>query len=294
MLHLLTRNGAVMACFAAVIWCAEPAVKDPLPGVDLSGLTAAQKATVVRVMTARECGCTCGMKVAECRMKDPNCSYSKGIAAEMAAALKNGKTEAEAVAVADASRWAHLPAQDTRTLSDAVKIPTDGSPVIGPANAKVKLIEFSDFQCPFCILAKPEIDAVLKAYPDEVSLTFKQFPLDEHSQAALAAMAALAAQKQGKFWPMHDALFAQKGKLSQKELLTAAGKIGLSLMQFEADLHSEELKKAVERDRLDGEKAGVQGTPTLFLNGQRYNGPLRSSVLKPIIDGQLKQPAKKT
>jgi protein-disulfide isomerase len=263
---------------------------EALPGVDLSGLSDAQKAVVTKVMTARECGCTCGMKVAECRMKDPSCSYSQGVASVMVAALKSGKTEAEAIAAADASQWAHLPVQDNRILSDAVKIPTDGSPVIGPADAKIKLVEFSDFQCPFCILAKPEIDALLKAYPNQISLTFKQFPLDEHSQAALAAVAALAAQKQGKFWPMHDGLFAQQGNLSPKVVLAVAGKIGLSLMQFEADLKSEELRKAVERDRQDGEKAGVMGTPTIFVNGQRYNGPVKLSVLKGVIESELKAP----
>ncbi len=268
--------------------CATPATD--LPGVDLSGLTPAQKAIVLRVMTDRACGCNCGMKVAECRVKDPNCSYSKGVASVMVAALKSGKSEEEAVAAAGASQWAHLPVADTRVLGDAVKIPTDGSPVLGPADAKIKLVEFSDFQCPFCILAKPEIDAIMKAYPGQVSLTFKQFPLEEHSQAAMAAVAALAAQKQGKFWPMHDALFAQEGNLSPKVVLEIAGKIGLSVMRFEADLHSEDLQKAVQRDRLDGEHAGVMGTPALFLNGQLYNGPLKAGNLKPLIDEQLKSP----
>ena len=195
----MSRSSTLAAAFvlgAALLSAETPA--SPLPGVDLSGLTDAQKAMVVKVMSARECGCTCGMKVGECRMKDPNCSYSKGVASVMAAALKSGKTEAEAIAAADASQWAHLPAQDTRLLSDAVRIPTDGSPVIGPANAPVKLVEFSDFQCPFCILAKSEIEAVLKAYPNQVSLTFKQFPLEEHSQAASGRGSCAGGAKAGQ------------------------------------------------------------------------------------------------
>ena len=84
--------------------------------------------------------------------------------------------------------------------------------------------------------------------------------------------------------------------MSPKVVLDIAGKIGLSLMQFEADLKSEDLRKAVERDRMDGEKAGVMGTPTIFVNGQRYNGPVKLSALKPVIDGELKPapPAKKS
>jgi protein-disulfide isomerase len=260
--------------------------------VDLTGLSAEQKATAVKILAARDCGCTCGMKVTECRVKDPNCAYSKGVASTLVAALKAGKTEAEAIAAADASQWAHVPARDTRILGDVVKIPTDGAPVIGPANARVKLVEFSDFQCPFCILAKPQIDLALKAYPDDVSLTFKQFPLDTHSQAAVAAVAALAAQKQGKFWPMHDALFAQKGDLSQKAIMEIAGKIGLSLMTFNADLQSPELKKAMNRDEQDGLNAGVEGTPTLFMNGRRYNGAIKLDGLKLAIEQELKKQEK--
>ena len=287
------RSGAACALLLLVtaLLSAQSPAADPLPGVDLNGLTPAQKATVLKIAAARDCGCGCGMKVSECRVKDPNCSYSKGVAMVLVAALKSGKTEAEAVAAADASNWAHPPVQDTRILGDPVKIPTEGAPTLGPANAKVKLVEFSDFQCPFCVLAVPQIAALLKAYPDQVSLTFKQFPLDEHSQAALAAVAALAAQRQGKFWPMHDALFAQQGRLSEKIILELAGKVGLSMMRFDADLHSADLKMAVQKDEQDGEKAGVAGTPTLFVNGRRYNGPVKLDILRTVIDGELNQPA---
>src|SRR5579885_2268187 len=241
-----------------------------LPKVDFSGLTQAQTARALKLLREQDCSCRCGMKVAECRMKDPSCAYSRG----MASVIAEG------------------PAEHNQLLEDPVKIPVTNAPARGPANAPVTLVEFSDFQCPFCIAATPQLDAVLKAYPSQVKLIFKQFPLDTHAQAPLAAAAALAAHKQGKFWPMYDGLFAQKGHLSRQGVLTLAGSIGLDMKRFQADLDSPEIKRAVEQDMSDGEHIGVDSTPTLFLNGQRYNGPITLAALKPVLDKELKHPAK--
>jgi protein-disulfide isomerase len=260
--------------------------------VDLSGLTATQKASVERLLKQRDCGCGCGMKVAECRVKDPQCSYSKGLAGVIVDAIRSGKSEADALEAAEKSAFARIQGQDGRILSDPVNIPTGGSPLIGPANARIKLVEFSDFQCPFCVLAAPQIHAVLKAYPNDVSLVFKQFPLDFHSQAGTAAAAALAAQKQGKFWEMHDSLFAQRGRLSGPVIRELARQLGLDMKRFDADLNSADIKKNVERDEDDGEKAGVMGTPTLFINGQRFNANLSMDAIKPVLDAELKNPPK--
>jgi protein-disulfide isomerase len=129
---------------------------------------------------------------------------------------------------------------------------------------------------------------VLKAYPDKVKLVFKEFPLDTHSQAALAAEAAIAANKQGKFWPMHDALFAHRRDLSRPSILAIAGSLGLDMKRFQADLDSVDTKKTVAQDVEDGDRAGVEGTPSLFINGRKYNGALDPPELRKIIDEQLK------
>ncbi len=262
-----------------------------LPGVDLTGFTAQQKATVLKLIRDRDCSCGCGMKVAECRVKDPNCSYSRGLASVIAGAIKAGASESDALAAADSSQFAHGPEQDRRVLEDPVAIPTSGSPVTGPANARVTLVEFSDFQCPFCVAAVPELKSLLKAYPTQVKLIFKQYPLEIHSQAALASAGALAAQKQGKFWEMHDVLFADRRNLSRVGILAAAAKLGLDMKRFEKDLDSPDIRKAVVKDMEDGDRAGVQGTPTLFIDGQRYNGPLTLEALKPLLDAELTHPA---
>lgn len=262
-----------------------------LPRVDLSGLSSAQVNTVLKLLRQEDCSCRCGMKIAECRTKDPSCSYSKGMAAVVVDAIRHGKTAAQALAEARASDAGKGPAEHNQTLESAVPIPVTGAPVRGVGTARVTLVEFSDFQCPFCITAAPQLDAILKAYPTQVKLIFKQFPLDSHAQAPLAAAASRAAANQGKFWPMYDALFQQRGNLSRKGILGLAAAQGLDLKRFQADLDSRETKQAVDRDIADGEHIGVDSTPTLFVDGQRYNGPVTLAALKPVIDGELKHPA---
>lgn len=261
-----------------------------LPSVELSGLTPAQTATVLKLLRQEGCSCGCGMKLAECRMKDPSCSYSKGMASVIVDAIRHGKTPAQAVAAAKASDAGKGPAEHNQLLESAVPIPVTGAPVRGPASARITLVEFSDFQCPFCITATPQLESVLKAYPAQVKLIFKQFPLDSHAQAPLAAAASLAAKNQGKFWQMYDGLFAQQGRLSRKGVLALAEHAGLDMKRFVADLDSADTKRAVDRDIADGEHIGVDSTPTLFLDGQRYNGPITLAALKPVLEGELKHP----
>ena len=262
---------------------------ESLPAVDLSGLSPAQKASALKLLRTRDCPCGCGMKVAECRVKDPNCYYSKGLASVITGSLKAGKSEKEALADAEASRFAHIP--EHKLLEDPIVVPTAGAPEAGPNDAAITVVEFSDFQCPYCTLATPQLQAMLKAYPTQVRLFFKEFPLDIHSQAAFAAAAAVAAQKQGKFWQMHDALFASHGDLSRPTILALASAIALDMKRFEADLESAEIRKAVAHDLEDGQNAGVMSTPTIFINGRHYNGAIKLETLKPILDAELKHPA---
>ena len=257
-----------------------------LPSVDFTGLTPAQKTLALKMLRATACPCGCFMKMAECRVKDPPCSYSKTLAAIVVGAVKKGGNEDAVLAALDASPLMHR--ATPKLLEDPISIPVDGDPVLGPADAKVTIVEFSDFQCPYCAQAVVRLNAVLKAYPKDVRLIYKQFPLEIHSQAALAAEAALAAQRQGKFWELHDAMYADRTHLSHQNILAMAGKIGLDLKRFEQDWDSPAVKQALAREQKQGDEAGVNGTPTIFVDGRRYNGDLALDAIRPIIDNEIK------
>jgi len=272
---------------AALLLAQEWQTVTNLAGVDFSGLTPARKTLALKALRAEDCSCGCGMKVAECRVKDPNCSFSRGLAAVTIDAVKAGKTETAAMAEAKASKFGTRPAP--KLLDDPVAIPTLGAPATGPANAKITLVEFSDFQCPYCSKAVLQIAATLKAYPNDVRLIFKQYPLDSHPQAMISAQASLAAQAQGKFWQLHDLMFANRTKLSRENIMRWAKDLGMDLNRFMNDMESAETKKTVLKDQADGDKAGVEGTPTFFINGQRYNGDLAPESIKPVIDAEIKR-----
>lgn len=295
-MHQSSRNArrfAGICLFGAIVLFAQDwQTATSLPAVDMGGLTPAQQAKVLKILRSHDCTCSCSMKMAECRVNDPGCTYSKGLASVIVEAVKKGKTEAAVMADVKASKFAQP--LESKLLEDPVKIPTADSPLTGPANAPVTLVEFSDFQCPYCYKAVAQLNAVLKAYPTQVKLIFKQFPLvDSHPQAAISAAAALAANRQGKFWPMHDIMFANHGKLSRPAIMTWASGLGLDMNRFTADLDSPAIRQAVQRDMEDGNKAGVDATPTVFIDGQKYNGGLGLEAMKPVIDAELKRLATK-
>jgi protein-disulfide isomerase len=261
-----------------------------LPGVDFSGLSVKQKTAVLKILREQGCSCGCGRKMAQCRVEDSACSYSTGLAATVIQAIKDGKTSDQAILAAQTSRFG---AEHPNTvLDEPVKLPVAGSPVNGPANAAVTIVEFSDFQCPYCIQAVPELEALLKVYPTQVKLIFKQFPLEIHSDAYRAATAALAAQKQGKFWEMHDSLFGHHQDLSLPSILSIAKDLKLDEARLRTDMDSKAIHEMLAKDLQDGNNAGVEGTPTIFINGQRYNGRIELLNLRPLIEAELKKNGK--
>lgn len=261
--------------------------RSDLPGLDLSALTDTQKDTALKMM--REMGCTCGcsMKVAQCRVEDPNCAYSKGIATLIIKGFGDGKSPQEVAKLVAASPLGK-PRPEPKLLEDPIQIPIAGAPVKGPETARVVLVEFSDFECPYCAKATGEIRQILAAYPKDIRLIYKQFPLSMHPHAGLAAMASLAAQEQGKFWELHDQMFNHYRELSRDNILAWAQELGLDMLRFTASMDNLKYKAAVDKDMEDGEFAGVNGTPALFINGKHFNGPIALAVLKPILDDEIK------
>ncbi len=151
----------------------------------------------------------------------------------------------------------------------AYDLPVGDSAIRGPENAPVTIVEFSDYQCPFCARSEPLIRDVMKEFPTQVRFVYKHMPLVSlHPNAMGAAQAATAAGKQGKFWEMHDLLFANQRALQPENLKTYAQQIGLDMAKFEADMASPEVRAAIQADVQLARTAGVRGTPTIFVNGK--------------------------
>jgi len=163
--------------------------------------------------------------------------------------------------------------------------------VRGAKNAKITLIEWSDFQCPFCSRFNETVEQVLQAYPNDVQVVYRHFPLDSiHPAARPAAEASECANDQGKFWEYHDALFASQQSLSGGVtfLKAVAGQIGLDQKKFDSCVDDRKHAQKVEQQYQDGIAAGIQGTPGSFLNGQELGGAVPFDSLKPQIDALLK------
>jgi protein-disulfide isomerase len=178
----------------------------------------------------------------------------------------------------------------TRVLMDVARVAVaeDNSPAKGgPAGAPVTIIEFSDFQCPFCSRVNPAIAKAMETYGDKVRIVFRQFPLSIHPQAPKASEAALCAADQNKFWEYHDALFADQQKLAIADLKAKATALALDQAKFDACLDSGSKAAKVAKDMEDGTKAGVSGTPALFINGRFVNGAVPFEELARIIDDEL-------
>jgi protein-disulfide isomerase len=155
---------------------------------------------------------------------------------------------------------------------------------LGPPDAPVQLVEYGDYQCPFCADALPSVKRILAGHPDQVLFVFRHFPLvSQHPRAWRAALTAEAAGAQDRFWPMHDHLLGHQHSLSDEELSTHARALGLDMAAYERDLHDPALAERVRADALSGLHSGVLGTPTFFVNGQRLEGGFRPDELERAI-----------
>ena len=185
-------------------------------------------------------------------------------------------------------RFPNRPSVDYNKVYD-IKI--GESPVRGAKDAKITIVEFSDFQCPYSKRTQPLIETLLKAYPDDLQHVYKNFPLRFHKEAMPAAKACLAAGLQGKFWEMEAIIFENPKKLQDEDLKKYAKKIGLDVQQFEKDYSSEAVDKLVQEDMAEAKKVKVTGTPTLFLNGKRVQNRSEEAMKKEIdtlLEGKKK------
>ena len=169
---------------------------------------------------------------------------------------------------------------------DVAKFDLSGRPFKGKADAKVTVVAFSDFQCPYCSKATPAVEALIAAYPNDVKVYFMHFPLSFHERAAPAAVASECANQQGKFWSMHDKLFENQGGLTDENFLAYAEATGLDLPKFKTCQADPATRELVDDDMAQGTAAGVDGTPSFFINGVKYpRGVPTVEALEPHVRG---------
>jgi protein-disulfide isomerase len=163
------------------------------------------------------------------------------------------------------------------------------SPVKGPNSAPIKIVEWSDFQCPFCSRASPTLAQIEREYGDKVQIAFKHMPLAMHSKARPAHAAAEAAGMQGKFWEMHDLIFADQRAMSEAKYIEYATQLGLDVNKFKSDAASPQVEARISADYAQASKLGVTGTPAFFVNGRFLSGAQPFASFKRLIDEELAQ-----
>src|SRR5574340_928408 len=172
-------------------------------------------------------------------------------------------------------------------LPPKVQVEATG-PSRGPHDAPITIVEFSDYQCPYCVRAEPTVKDLMAAYPGKIRLVYRDYPLPSHELAPKAAEAAHCAGDQDKYWEMHDRLFASNGKLSVSDLKAYAREVGVDGAKFDKCLDSGEKGSVVALHQKAGETAGVSGTPAFFVNGRLISGAQPIEAFKTIIDQELK------
>jgi len=252
---------------AAEVEKAPEASKAPvknLPQIDTSMLDEFAKGIWVDMVNELLSPCGDPVSVARCVADARKCGKCVPAARYVARLVDDGFSRDE---IRDIYRVRY--GEDTKVEG----LTTKDSPFRGSPMAPVTIYEFSDFQCPHCKMAAPYLKKVVEESNGKVKLVFKQFPLKGHPKAGEAAKAAVAAQKQGKFWEMHDLLFAKQDELQRASFEDFAKQLGLDVDKFKADMAAAATEKKVEADMDEGRTAGVDSTPTIFVNNRRYIFP---------------------
>jgi len=248
----------------------------PIPGLDLSKLKEEDHARFDKLVNTLASPCGDARSLRKAASGEGDCKRAPFAARFVLEMLVDGASDTDA---------RELYGLAYRNIDKKVEFKvSEDVPHTGPTDARVVFVEFYDYGCPACKQFKPLLDELTQAFPQDVCLYYKQFPLAGHPDSDEAAAAALAAHAQGKFKEMHERLFADQYKHKMEDLQASAKAIGLDMTKFEADF-----KAAVAKVEADRAEAGshVAGTPTLFLNGRLYEGPAAPKYLKLFVEEEL-------
>jgi protein-disulfide isomerase len=197
------------------------------------------------------------------------------------------KVAAAAAAAAPAAKAARPSGPKRPDPKEVYEIELGDSPIRGSESAKITIVEWADFQCPFCVRVNPTLAQIEKEYGDKVRFAFMHLPLSMHAKARGAHQAAEAAHRQGKFWEMHDRIFASAKDLSPETYLRYANEMGLDIDRYNSDFASSSVRKVIDGDLALAGKLGVSGTPSFFVNGRFLSGAQPYGSFARVIDEEL-------
>jgi len=230
-------------------------------GVDTQDFTPREKHEFSEYVTHLPAPCaSVAVSIAACVVEKRPCAACSAAAKAIARAVRDGMTREQV----------HGLYKERFDTASVRNIPLEGSPSRGPEGAPVVVVEFADFECPFCQKLAPELDELWEARKDRVRLVYKFLPLSMHPHGEIAARAGIAALMQGRFWEMQRQLFANGQHLEESDLVGYAKAIGLDADRFRADMASDSARTRIEADRKLADSLGVKGTPTLFIDGHEY------------------------
>lgn len=247
----------------------------PLAGIDVSKLAEDKQKTFYKLVGSLKSPCGKTHSLRTSFTSDQSCKRAPFAVRYVLALVEDEATEDQAK-----EEYAHK-YESTKT----VQLDVNAAPRAGAEDAPVKLIEFFDYACPHCAQFKPVLDQVAEQHGTKVAEYFMMFPLGTWPDSKSAAQAALAAAKQGKFKEMHALLFQRSPMHGKDAVVGYAKELGLDAAKFEADYNAAAAQ--VEKDRAQGEAAGVQSTPTLFFNDRKYEGPLTPKYIGMWIEEEV-------
>lgn len=267
---------AFLLLIGGLSWANTAAAQD-LPGVNLEGLEADEKAALSGLMKDGACPCDPKLSLLQC-ITAKSCPKATELANYGATKFREGEG-AEQVQEAVVKKY----------LNDHVTYTFDltGTPQKGAKQGRIAIVEFADFECPHCAMIRPIMSEVVKKFPKDVTLYFKPFPLNAHNFGEPGARATLAAHAQGRFWEMHDFLFENQGRVDLPKVEAFALELGLNLERFKKDMQGAPVTEMIQRDRQEAMQANLSGTPTIYINGKLYLDDKSTEALTAYIQALL-------
>jgi predicted DsbA family dithiol-disulfide isomerase len=250
-----------------------------IPGLDFSSLSSSAQRELAGVLSDEFCYCGCPHTLGACLKTHPTCKHARRMALLGASDAAAGSPAVEIIL--KLSKY-YLSFREPR-----LSLKVDERLCTGKKEAKVTLVEFSDFQCPHCAAARPILEKLAQANAATMRFCFAPFPLPNHPDSGTAAQAALFARDRGKFWEMHDLLFENQTRLNPEQLRSLASKVGLAPAELGKAIDSNRYVEELSSWKEAGNRAGVDATPTVYLNGRKFNLALGAEALQRTVEDEI-------